>query len=114
MKKIIIILAVTCLFFANSFIVLIEENAEISLLILFKHLWGIFFTVTSYLVTMGNESNVWFNDLHYPTSEMTVVALMGLTIIGGGVATTAGGVKLLRVYFNKIREIIYALIENIT
>ena len=95
----IIILAVTCLFFANSFIVLIEENAEISLLILFKHLWGIFFTVTSYLVTMGNESNVWFNDLHYPTSEMTVVALMGLTIIGGGVATTAGGVKLLRVYF---------------
>jgi trk system potassium uptake protein TrkH len=95
----IIILAVTCLFFANSFIVLIEENAEISLLILFKHLWGIFFTVTSYLVTMGNESNVWFNDLYYPTSEMTVVALMGLTIIGGGVATTAGGVKLLRVYF---------------
>ena len=95
----IIILAVTCLFFANSFIVLIEENAEISLLILFKHLWGIFFTVTSYLVTMGNESKVWFNDLHFPTSEMTVVALMGLTIIGGGVATTAGGVKLLRVYF---------------
>ena len=92
-------MAVTCLFFANSFIVLIEENAEISLLILFKHLWGIFFTVTSYLVTMGNESNVWFNDFHYPTSEMTVVALMGLTIIGGGVATTAGGVKLLRVYF---------------
>ena len=48
---------------------------------------------------MGNESNVWFNDLYYPTSEKTVVALMGLTIIGGGVATTAGGVKLLRVYF---------------
>ena len=94
----IIILGVTVLIFANSFIVLISENAEVSIIFLFKHLWGIFFTVTSYLVTMGNESNVWFKDLHSPTAEMTVVALMGLTIIGGGVATTAGGVKLLRVY----------------
>jgi trk system potassium uptake protein TrkH len=94
----IIILGVTVLIFANSFIVLISENAEVNIVFLFKHLWGIFFTVTSYLVTMGNESNVWFKDLHSPTAEMTVVALMGLTIIGGGVATTAGGVKLLRVY----------------
>ena len=47
---------------------------------------------------MGNESNAWFNGPYSPQAEMTVVALMGLTIIGGGVATTAGGVKLLRVY----------------
>ncbi len=94
----IIILAVTILFFANSLIVLISENTNISLVILIKHLWGIFFTVTSYLVTMGNESNVWVNEPNSPKAEMTLVALMGLTIIGGGVATTAGGVKLLRVY----------------
>ena len=111
----IIILAVTVLFFANSFIVLISENAEISLVILLKHLWGIFFTVTSYLVTMGNESNVWFNGLHSPAAEMTVVALMGLTIIGGGVATTAGGVKLLRVYIlyrNAVQEVDVMLHPN--
>ena len=94
----IIISAVTLLFFANSLIVLISENTDISPVILIKHLWGIFFTVTSYLVTMGNESNVWFNEPYSPQAEMTLVALMGLAIIGGGVATTAGGVKLLRVY----------------
>ena len=94
----IIILAVTVLFFINSVIVILSENKDISLVILAKHLWGIFFTVTSYLVTMGTESNVWFNELHSPPLEVTLVALMGLSIIGGGVATTAGGVKLLRVY----------------
>ena len=65
---------------------------------LIKNLWGIFFTVTSYLVTMGIESNVWTNEPHSARAEMTLVALMGLTVIGGGIATTAGGVKLLRVY----------------
>ncbi len=94
----IIISAVTVLIFANSIILLISENAKISIVFLFKHLWGIFFTVTSYLVTMGNESNVWSNELHSSPAEITLVTLMGLTIIGGGVATTAGGVKLLRVY----------------
>ena len=94
----IIIVGVTVLFFANSVIVLISENNDISPVILIKHFWGIFFTVASYLVTMGNESNVWSHELHSPVTEITLVALMGLTIIGGGVATTAGGVKLLRVY----------------
>ena len=59
---------------------MLSENTDISLVILAKQLWGIFFTVTSYLVTMGNESSLWFNDFHSLTSEMTVVALMGLTI----------------------------------
>jgi len=38
----IIILGVTVLIFANSFIVLISENAEVSIVFLFKHLWGYF------------------------------------------------------------------------
>ena len=94
----IIILVVTVLFFANSVIVLISENTDISITMLIQNLWGIFFTVISYLVTMGIESNVWTNEPHSARAEMTLVALMGLTVIGGGVATTAGGVKLLRVY----------------
>ena len=94
----IVIVAVTVLFFANTIIVSTSENTDISPIILIKYLWGIFFTVTSYLVTMGTESSVWLNEPHSLATEMTIVALMGLTIIGGGVATTAGGVKLLRVY----------------
>jgi trk system potassium uptake protein TrkH len=47
---------------------------------------------------MGIESKLWFSDPVFAPGEVSTVALMGLTIIGGGVATTAGGVKLLRVY----------------
>lgn len=94
----IVIITVTVLFFTNTVIFSISENNDFSPVILFKHLWGIFFTVTSYLVTMGTESNLWINEQHSSATDMTLVGLMGLTIIGGGVATTAGGVKLLRVY----------------
>lgn len=95
---VIIIFTVTGLFFANSIFKSITENTSLDLLILLKHLWGIFFTVTSYLITMGIESKLWFSDPIFASGEVSTLALMGLTIIGGGVATTAGGVKLLRVY----------------
>ena len=95
---VIIIFTVTGLFFANSIFKSIIENTSLDLVILLKHLWGIFFTVTSYLITMGIESKLWFSDPIFASGEVSIVALMGLTIIGGGVATTAGGVKLLRVY----------------
>ena len=93
-----IVFAVTGLFFANSIFKSIVENTSLDFVMLFKHLWGIFFTVTSYLITMGIESKLWFADPVFASGEVATVALMGLTIIGGGVATTAGGVKLLRVY----------------
>jgi len=94
----IIILAVTCLFYAKSIFLLLSENIDISIVILLKQLWGIFFTVTSYLVTMGIESKVWSDYPSFALAEVSAVSVMGLAIIGGGVATTAGGVKLLRVY----------------
>jgi len=94
----IIILAVTGLFYAKSIYVLLSENTEINILVLITQLWGIFFSVTSYLVTMGIESRVWFDLPSFALAEVSTVSVMGLAIIGGGVATTAGGVKLLRVY----------------
>jgi len=90
----IIILVVTGLFYAQSIFVLSSENINFNIVILLKQLWGIFFTVTSYLVTMGIESNL----PRFALAEVSTVSVMGLAIIGGGVATTAGGVKLLRVY----------------
>ncbi|WP_417248919.1 TrkH family potassium uptake protein [Celeribacter sp.] len=61
-------------------------------------LWGGVFMVLSFLSTAGFESASWdqarmWSGLHAPG-----VLLMGLAIFGGGVATTAGGVKLLRLY----------------
>ncbi|MGZ9809797.1 TrkH family potassium uptake protein [Pseudoroseicyclus sp. H15] len=61
-------------------------------------LWGSFFTVLSFLTTTGFESAEWrlaqdWSGLHTPG-----LVLVGLALVGGGVATTAGGVKLLRIY----------------
>ena len=52
----IIILAVTGLFYAKSIFVLLSENIDINIVVLLKQLWGIFFSVTSDLVSIGIES----------------------------------------------------------
>ena len=57
-----------------------------------RGLWGAVFTCFSFLTTIGFQSTGW-SGLGAPG-----VILMGLVMIGGGVATTAGGIKLLRVY----------------
>ena len=112
---VIIVFAVTGLFFATSIFKSIVENTSLDFVMLLKHLWGIFFTVTSYLITMGIESKLWFSDPVFASGEVSTVALMGLTIIGGGVATSAGGVKLLRVYIlyrNAVQEVDMMLHPN--
>lgn len=63
-----------------------------------RSLWGAVFTTTSFLTTTGFVSAEW--DVARNWSGLTTpgLILIGLAMIGGGVATTAGGVKLLRVY----------------
>ncbi len=63
-----------------------------------KALWGAVFTVMSFLTTTGFESSAWSTAQNWSGLETPGMILMGLALIGGGVATTAGGVKLLRVY----------------
>ena len=65
------------------------------------------FTVLSFLTTTGFSSSEWGAAQAWSGLETPGVLLMGLSLIGGGVATTAGGVKLLRVfalYQNGLRE----------
>ncbi len=57
-----------------------------------RSLWGTAFTALSFLTTTGYTSSVW------PGFGAPSLFLLGLAILGGGVATTAGGIKLLRVY----------------
>ena len=64
----------------------------------FRSGWGIFFTVASFLTTTGYESRAWFDSVFATGLQPPGMALLGMALIGGGVATTAGGVRLLRIY----------------
>lgn len=61
-------------------------------------LWGTVFTVLSFLTTTGFESVDWTEARAWSGLATPGLILAGLAVVGGGVATTAGGVKLLRVY----------------
>lgn len=61
-------------------------------------LWGGMFTTLSFLTTTGFQSTAWGAAQSWSGLQTPGLLLMGLALIGGGVATTAGGVKLLRVY----------------
>jgi len=61
-------------------------------------LWGSAFTVMSFLTTTGFESANWQVALDWSGLKAPGMILLGLAIMGGGIATTAGGIKLLRVY----------------
>jgi len=60
--------------------------------------WGTTFTAISFLTTTGYESVHWSSARDWAGLGPPGLLLMGLAIVGGGIATTAGGVKLLRVY----------------
>lgn len=69
--------------------------------------WGALFTVLSFLTTTGFVSADWAEAQHWSGLQTPGLLFLGLAMIGGGVATTAGGVKLLRVwalYLQGLRE----------
>lgn len=60
-------------------------------------LWGLAFTVLSFLTTTGFESTYWPISRDWAGLGAPGLVFIGLVFVGGGVATTAGGIKLLRV-----------------
>ncbi|MFV0299433.1 MAG: potassium transporter TrkG [Paracoccus sp. (in: a-proteobacteria)] len=60
--------------------------------------WGGLFNGLSYLTTTGWNSADWQGARTWSGLTSPGLILAGLAMFGGGVATTAGGVKLLRVY----------------
>lgn len=60
--------------------------------------WGALFTAASFLTTTGLVSNEWFMVRAWSGPSAPGLILLGLAMAGGGVATTAGGLKLMRVY----------------
>lgn len=61
-------------------------------------LWGNAFTVLSFLTTTGFVSSDWGGAVSWSGLRTPGLVLVGLALVGGGVATTAGGVKILRIY----------------
>jgi len=60
-------------------------------------IWGNFFTIFSFITTTGYVSA--FENVFSSANDFshTTIILIGLCLFGGGVATTAGGIKLLRI-----------------
>lgn len=63
-----------------------------------RAIWGTLFTTLSFLTTTGFESGEWDVARDWLGTGSPGLALAGLAVIGGGVATTAGGVRLLRIF----------------
>lgn len=63
-----------------------------------RALWGALFTTLSFLSTTGFESSAWEGSRAWSGMGTPGLILVGLAMVGGGIATTTGGLKLLRVY----------------
>jgi trk system potassium uptake protein TrkH len=92
------VLGVTAVLFLRSFVGAVEIERQDNLVAALQATWGSLFTVLSFLTTTGFESHDWramqmWSDLPDPGT-----ILLGVAVMGGGIATTAGGVKLLRIY----------------
>jgi trk system potassium uptake protein len=93
-----IVLVVTLILFLRHWFVAsgLMENADLADAT--SAVWGILFTAASFLTTTGYVSSEWTAAAEWSGIGTPGLALLGLAILGGGTATTAGGVKLLRVY----------------
>lgn len=60
--------------------------------------WGAAFTGLSFLTTTGIVNDEWIAGRGWSGLNPPGMVLLALALMGGGVATTAGGVKLLRLY----------------
>lgn len=92
------VIVVPALLFIRHWIASFDVGSGEDLGLGFAALWGAIFTVLSFLTTTGWESQHWDTAQAWSGLATPGMVLMGLSMIGGGVATTAGGVKLLRVY----------------
>ncbi|WP_320179075.1 potassium transporter TrkG [Roseovarius pacificus] len=94
----ILVFGVPLLLFARHWIAAFDVDEVENLSLAANALWGGVFTTLSFLSTAGFESASWDVARDWSGLGTPGMILLGLSLIGGGVATTAGGVKLLRVY----------------
>lgn len=104
----VLVIGVPLLLFLRHWVGTFEaETNGAGALVALKALWGGVFTTLSFLSTTGFESGEWATAQNWSGLKTPGLIFLGLALVGGGVATTAGGVKLLRVwalYLNGLRE----------
>ena len=93
-----VILSVTALLFLRHFLAAIEVSEQEDFAAAATALWGGLFNILSYISTTGFNSADWESARNWSGLETPGLILLLLCMMGGGIATTCGGVKLLRVY----------------
>ena len=93
-----LVVVIPALLFFRHWATSFEEGTAVTLFEGLVGLWGALFTVASFLTTTGFVSESWEAARAWSGLSSPGIVLMGLAVLGGGVATTAGGVKLLRVF----------------
>ncbi|AML52703.1 TrkH family potassium uptake protein [Falsihalocynthiibacter arcticus] len=93
-----LIMAVPSLIFMRHWFGALEEQSVEDARQALSALWGSIFTTVSFLSTTGFESASWTQASRWSGLATPGLIPLGLAMVGGGVATTAGGVKLLRIY----------------
>lgn len=93
-----IVLGVTALLFLRHWFGALEQQDAGDVKGFAHALWSTAFTTLSFLTTTGFVAADWTTSRAWSGLESPGLILLGLAIVGGGIATTAGGVKLLRVY----------------
>ncbi|PWR04079.1 potassium transporter TrkH [Meridianimarinicoccus roseus] len=91
-----LLVAVPALIFAHHWVSLYDVGGSAPNPL--RSLWGSVFMTMSFLTTNGFISAEWEVARNWSGITTPGLILLGLAMVGGGVATTAGGVKLLRVY----------------
>lgn len=93
-----IVAALSVMLFVRHWFGSLEEMALGDIRAAARAAWGGVFTVLSFLTTTGFESSEWQAAREWSGLQTPGLILLALAMLGGGVATTAGGVKLLRVF----------------
>lgn len=94
----VLILGTSAVLFLRHWAGAADEGGVLNVRAALAALWGSLFTVMGYLTTAGFESVYWDAARDWSGAETIGPILVALSLIGGGVATTAGGIKLFRIY----------------
>jgi len=94
----ILIVTLVAVLFLRHVLVAFDDGSTNDIVSAAQAFWGALFTIVSFMTTTGFESADWMETRNWSGLGTPGLMLVGLSLIGGGVATTAGGIKLLRVY----------------
>lgn len=93
------VIGITTLLYLRHWVGVFElQDKDADLLDSLRPLWGALFTTLSFATTTGYISVDWDSARTWSGLDNPSMIFFGLAIMGGGIATTAGGVKLLRAY----------------